>query len=209
MLAGAALLTAVFGTVYFLGKERGGRKFLAFKALATLMPAILAGFYGAEYGGASVWLTLAGILCYMAADVLLEIWLLTGVAVFGAGHICILASLLYENISWKVMAVCFSIFYSGMFLALKKYLRKLKGLLFPGMLYAVLLCAVAAGAVAGGICCRGISGILLGLGGVCFLASDTILGWNYLSGQQKRGLGAVLLILYYMAVYFFAARLYF
>lgn len=201
MLFAAAAFMAVFGLIYFFWKESGGRKPLIFKALATFMPVLLALYYAYHAKEGYAWWIFAGTICYMAADVLLEIWFLTGVAFFGAGHICITAGLVKQGVAFRYMAICFLLLIGMMFLVLGKYMKKLGSLLVPGLLYAALLCLMAATAVSSGIQAHNISGILLGTGGIFFVVSDTILGWSHLSGKRKQRYSAILLILYYLAVY--------
>lgn len=209
MLYAAACFMLIFGLVYFFWKESGSKKPLVFKALATFMPVLLALCYARNTGSFSAWCVFAGLFCYMAADVLLEIWFLTGVAFFGAGHICVMIGVVQRNgVSWYVLAA-FAVLYGGMFLAIRRYMGELRGLLVPGLIYAALLCLMAALTVAAGITSYSLSTILMGAGGVCFVVSDTILGWSHLSGKRRRQNSAILLALYYMAVYLLSASQYF
>ena len=102
-------------------------------------------------------------------------------------------------------AVVFLILYGGMFLIVRKYLKDLGNLLLPGFFYAALLCLMAAMTVSLGMETQSLPAILTALGGVCFVVSDTILGWSHLSGNRRRRYSAVLLVLYYTAVYLLAA----
>lgn len=205
MLITAAVLMILFGGIYYFWKESGSRKPLFFKAAATCMPVFLA-LYGAwntkEF---TSWLLFAGLLCYMAADVLLEIWFLSGVAAFGIGHICVILSMAGIGALSLYTAVVFLILYGGMFLIVRKYLKDLGNLLLPGFFYAALLCLMAAMTVSLGMETQSLPAILTALGGVCFVVSDTILGWSHLSGNRRRRYSAVLLVLYYTAVYLLAA----
>lgn len=209
MVYAAAVLMLAFGTRYFLTKDNGSKKPLIFKALATLMPVLLSLFYAISTDEISAWWIFAGILCYMAADVLLEIWFLTGVAAFGIGHICVITGFIQRGILSGYVGIFFVIFYGFMFIAVQHYLGQLDKLLVPGFLYAGLLCLMAAFAVTGGITMHHPGEVFMGIGGVCFVISDTILGWCYLSGNRSRRNSAVLLVLYYMAVYLLAAGQYY
>lgn len=209
MLAAAAVLMTGFGLIYFFWKESGSRKPLVFKALATLMPVLLALFHAVVTKDVFAWCIFAGTVFYMAADVLLEIWFLTGVASFGAGHICVIAGLFHVGAASWYAAVCFVILYGMMFIVTRHYLKDLENLLIPGMVYAALLCFMASMAVSLGIRNLSPAAVSAGIGGVCFVVSDTILGWSHLSGKRRRRYSAVLLALYYMAVYLLAAAPYF
>ena len=208
MLAAAAVLMALFGGIYFSRKEGGSRKPLVFKAAATCMPVLLALYHAWGTKETASWWLFAGILCYMAADVLLEIWFLSGVTVFGIGHVCVVMSLTGDGTASGYVAVIFLILFAGMFLVLRKYVKDLGSLFLPGAVYAALLCLMAAKAVSLGIGGRDLPSILTGIGGVCFVISDTVLGWSHLSGRQNRSYSALLLILYYLAVYLLAAGRY-
>lgn len=209
MLAAAAVLMAGFGLIYFFWKESGSRKPLVFKALATFMPVLLALYRAAVTEEVSAWWIFAGVVFYMAADVLLEIWFLTGVVSFGIGHICVITGFLYMGAASWYVAGCFVILYGMMFVAVRRYLKDLENLLVPGLAYAALLCVMAAMAVSLGIQHFALPAVLTGIGGVCFVVSDTILGWSHLSGKRRRAYSAVLLVLYYLAVYLLAAGQYF
>ena len=115
MLGTAAIFMTVFGLVYFFWKESGSRKPLIFKALATFMPVLLALSAAVSSQTPLAWWTFAGIVCYMAADILLEIWFLAGVASFGAGHICLITGILLEGRGWRSAVILFVILYGFMF----------------------------------------------------------------------------------------------
>lgn len=208
MLGTAAVFMTIFGLVYFFWKESGGRKALIFKALATFMPVLLVLYYAVTSQTPLAWWTFAGIVCYMTADVLLEIWFLAGAAFFGAGHICLIAGILQAGrYSWMAI-LWFAALYGFMFLILRPHLDKLeRRLMVPGFAYAALLCIMAALMAAWGMRAGGVPGILGGAGGICFVISDTILGWSHLSLKRKRRHSAVLLVLYYLAVYLLGCSL--
>lgn len=205
MLAAAAVFMVLFGCIYFFRKDGKSRRPLVFKAAATCMPVLLALYKALTAKEISSWFLFAGIVCYMAADVLLELWFLSGVTAFGIGHICVILSLIGSGAASWYTAAAFLVLYGGMFLVVRKYLKDLGNLLLPGFFYAALLCLMAAMAVSLGIGRQNPASILTGIGGVCFVVSDTILGWSHLSGKQSRRYSAALLILYYTAVYLLAA----
>lgn len=209
MLGTAAIFMTVFGLVYFFWKDSGSRKPLIFKALATFMPYCWRFLLPCLPPDSSGLVDFAGIVCYMAADVLLEIWFLAGVASFGAGHICLITGILLDGRGWRSAVISFVILYGFMFLILRPHLDRLeRRLLVPGFVYAALLCIMAAMMASWGIHAGSIQGIIGGAGGIFFVISDTILGWSHLSGKRTRWHSAVLLTLYYLAVYFLAVSLY-
>lgn len=196
-----ALFMAVFGSVYFFWKKSGSKKPLIFKALATLMPALFTLFAAVQTKESVLWWGFAGIVCYMFADVLLEIWFLTGVACFGVGHIFLVMAILQKCRVSGNAVIYFLVLYLLMLLVNRPYVKKLERLAVPGFLYAALLCLMSSIAVAGGLDIGGVEGSALAAGGICFVVSDTILSWIYLSGKKNTRYSAVLLVLYYFAVF--------
>ena len=231
-----AVVMAAFGTYYFRNKKRNRKQALLCKALATAVPGILLlGYlYGTctgESAGSIVsgWAdgvtsraafagTLAAIVFYMAADVLLECRFVWGAVSFGVGHICMAAGFLLSGetvLVWKksggcsvdagllglTLAVC-AVFVAAACAALHRYFHSLKKkkLLYPLLAYVLVLSMMAALAVTAG-------GIVPAAGGLCFAVSDVLLGRNRLGKHRSKMRGALVLILYYAAVYLLAMRL--
>ena len=230
------VLIAVLGTYYFRNKKRHRKAALLCKALATSVSGLLLlGYlYGARTGESaggvlSGWAdgvileaafagTLAAIVFYMAADVLLECRFIWGAVCFGIGHICMAAGFLLsgesvlhpeKNGGYTVdagllclaLAVC-AVFMAAACAALHKYFRSLKKkeLFYPLLAYVLILSLMAALAVTAG-------GLIPAAGGLCFAVSDVLLGRNRLGKRRSAVCGAFVLILYYAAVYLFAMRL--
>ena len=230
------VLMAVLGTYYFRNKKRHRKTALFCKALATSVSGLLLlGYlYGARTGESaggvlSGWAdgvileaafagTLAAIVFYMAADVLLECRFIWGAVCFGIGHICMAAGFLLsgesvlhpeKNGGYTVdagllclaLAVC-AVFMAAACAALHKYFRSLKKkeLFYPLLAYVLILSLMAALAVTAG-------GLIPAAGGLCFAVSDVLLGRNRLGKRRSAVCGAFVLILYYAAVYLFAMRL--
>lgn len=230
------VLMAVLSTYYFRNKKRHRKTALFCKALATSVSGLLLlGYlYGARTGESaggvlSGWAdgvileaafagTLAAIVFYMAADVLLECRFIWGAVCFGIGHICMAAGFLLsgesvlhpeKNGGYTVdagllclaLAVC-AVFMAAACAALHKYFRSLKKkeLFYPLLAYVLILSLMAALAVTAG-------GLIPAAGGLCFAVSDVLLGRNRLGKRRSAVCGAFVLILYYAAVYLFAMRL--
>ena len=230
------VLMAVLGTYYFRNKKRHRKTALLCKALATSVSGLLLlGYlYGERTGGAagavlSGWAdgvireaafagTLAAIVFYMAADVLLECRFIWGAVCFSIGHICMAAgfllngeSVLYmeKNGGYAVdagllclaLAVCAALVALAC-AALHRYFHSLKKkkLFYPLLAYVLILSLMAALAVTAG-------GLIPAAGGLCFAVSDVLLGRNRLGKRRSAVCGAFVLILYYAAVYLFAMRL--
>ena len=276
-MIGAAVMAA-FGTYYFQNKKRNRKRALLCKALATAVPGILLALSlcgilngGSESGGISGWTgggavsgwaagvdlqaafagTLAAIVFYMAADVLLECRFIWGAVCFGIGHICMAAGFLLsgesvlhpgENGGYVVdggllglaLALC-ALFAAAACAALHRYFHSLrkKKLLYPLLVYVLVLSMMAALAVTAGVRifyldCYGdfggmsaagdpvpaaggaffaARGLAAAAGGLCFAVSDVLLGRNRLGKRRSTVCGALVLILYYAAVYLFAMRL--
>ena len=225
------VLMAVLGTYYFRNKKRHRKTALFCKALATSVSGLLLlGYlYGARTGESaggvlSGWAdgvileaafagTLAAIVFYMAADVLLECRFIWGAVCFGIGHICMAAGFLLSGESvlhpeknggytvdtglFCLALAVFAALMASACAALHRYFHSLKKkkLFYPLLAYLMAALAVTAG------------GLIPAAGGLCFAVSDVLLGRNRLGKRRSAVCGAFVLILYYAAVYLFAMRL--
>lgn len=230
------VLMAVLGTYYFRNKKRHRKTALFCKALATSVSGLLLlGYlYGARTGESaggvlSGWAdgvileaafagTLAAIVFYMAADVLLECRFIWGAVCFGIGHICMAAGFLLSGESvlhpeknggytvdtglFCLALAVFAALMASACAALHRYFHSLKKkkLFYPLLAYVLILNLMAALAVTAG-------GLIPAAGGLCFAVSDVLLGRNRLGKRRSAVCGAFVLILYYAAVYLFAMRL--
>ena len=230
------VLMAVLGTYYFRNKKRHRKTALFCKALATSVSGLLLlGYlYGARTGESaggvlSGWAdgvileaafagTLAAIVFYMAADVLLECRFIWGAVCFGIGHICMAAGFLLSGESvlhpeknggytvdtglFCLALAVFAALMASACAALHRYFHSLKKkkLFYPLLAYVLILSLMAALAVTAG-------GLIPAGGGLCCAVSDVLLGRNRLGKRRSAVCGAFVLILYYAAVYLFAMRL--
>lgn len=230
------VLMAVLGTYYFRNKKRHRKTALFCKALATSVSGLLLlGYlYGARTGESaggvlSGWAdgvileaafagTLAAIVFYMAADVLLECRFIWGAVCFGIGHICMAAGFLLSGESvlhpeknggytvdtglFCLALAVFAALMASACAALHRYFHSLKKkkLFYPLLAYVLILSLMAALAVTAGR-------LIPAAGGLCFAVSDVLLGRNRLGKRRSAVCGAFVLILYYAAVYLFAMRL--
>ena len=230
------VLMAVLGAYYFRNKKRHRKTALFCKALATSVSGLLLlGYlYGARTGESaggvlSGWTdgvileaafagTLAAIVFYMAADVLLECRFIWGAVCFGIGHICMAAGFLLSGESvlhpeknggytvdtglFCLALAVFAALMASACAALHRYFYSLKKkkLFYPLLAYVLILSLMAALAVTAG-------GLIPAAGGLCFAVSDVLLGRNRLGKRRSAVCGAFVLILYYAAVYLFAMRL--
>ena len=230
------VLMAVLGAYYFRNKKRHRKTALFCKALATSVSGLLLlGYlYGARTGESaggvlSGWAdgvileaafagTLAAIVFYMAADVLLECRFIWGAVCFGIGHICMAAGFLLSGESvlhpeknggytvdtglFCLALAVFAALMASACAALHRYFHSLKKkkLFDPLLAYVLILSLMAALAVTAG-------GLIPAAGGLCFAVSDVLLGRNRLGKRRSAVCGAFVLILYYAAVYLFAMRL--
>lgn len=230
------VLMAVLGAYYFRNKKRHRKTALFCKALATSVSGLLLlGYlYGARTGESaggvlSGWAdgvileaafagTLAAIVFYMAADVLLECRFIWGAVCFGIGHICMAAGFLLSGESvlhpeknggytvdtglFCLALAVFAALMASACAALHRYFHSLKKkkLFYPLLAYVLILNLMAALAVTAG-------GLIPAAGGLCFAVSDVLLGRNRLGKRRSAVCGAFVLILYYAAVYLFAMRL--
>lgn len=227
---------AFLGTYYFRNKKTAEKKALFCKALATLIPGgmLIVHILGSETEVSApvpgLVFTLTAVLCYAVADVLLEIKFVLGAVCFSIGHLSLLAAFIFSGECFFRLTVkgryellpesvaVYTAFYIAMvilaFLLLGKYFchLKAKGLLGPLIAYILILSAMCAAGVTAGI--RGFMSGTAGfqalfplLGGCCFAASDVMLGRNRLGKRRNVTCSALVLILYYAAVYCFVMRL--
>lgn len=215
-----AVLMSVLGTYYFLKKKTDRRKALCCKAAATAIPGILILLQTDHIYNAAVAATLAAIVCYMTADVLLECRFVHGAVCFSIGHICMIAGfLLGEEVpvltdgdtGSKVLLMAipvFVIFVGSACIVLHRFFRQMKQkkLFYPMLAYITVLGIMSSIAVAAGLHGGGSSGLVLAAGGICFGISDILLGRNRMGRRRSRLCGAFVLILYYLSVYLFAMR---
>lgn len=229
---GAVLMT-VFGTYYFRNKKSNRKRALLCKALATSVPGflLLGSRQGAELWGTTG--TLLAILLYMAADVLLECRFVWGAVCFSIGHICMAAGFLLSGesildlnrngrLSVETETLCLTLVIFAFFVAVACaalhryfYALKKKKLYYPLLAYILILSMMSALAVAAGvrICCgdagetAAVRGLIPAAGGICFAVSDVLLGRNRLGKHRSVAYGALVLVLYYAAVYLFSMRL--
>lgn len=216
MTAAAAVCTVVLGTFYIRLKKREKTKALACKAFATFMPALLLlrAVPSVEQGAIPVSLfswTLAALVFYIAADVLLECRFVLGAVIFSAGHLCMIIGFLTGGevsggsagiillTAFFVVSACF---------AVRRHIPHLKGkrLLLPAIAYVAVLSVMASLGVIAGLQTGNCIGMFSALGGVAFVVSDILLGMNRLGRKRSRARGAAVLILYYLAVYLLSMR---
>lgn len=236
-ILGVILMTAL-GTYYFCKKKTERKRALLCKVLATAVPGILMlccsgkgsfdGISAAGFAG-----TLAAVVFYMAADVLLECKFILGAVSFAAGHVCMTAGFLLsgetvlyvtENGEYRIDAalftwgvIVFAVLTAAACIALHKYFQPLrkKKLFWPLAAYIIVLGVMAALAVTAGmrIWAAGADtmdnvfrGAIPAAGGICFVISDILLGRNRLGKRRSVVCGALVLVLYYLSVYLFAMR---
>lgn len=208
MLIVAAVLMTVLGMIYIAGRERNKKKVLVFKAMATLVADLLAVANALETGAFPAWCFAVGIFLYACADILLEIKFMAGVICFGAGHICLIAGLLgYTAPDW-ITGVVWVLECTVAFVIFRPYLKRLKKLKVPVCIYTMILCGMSAMNVTLAFAEPDFGTGLRAVGSICFLISDGIIGWNFVHHRRSRSSGAVLMILYYLAVYLLAAAFY-
>lgn len=203
-----AALMLTFGTVYGCLRNKIGSRSLVFKALATLM-AVYLGMYGSLIsGGMSGTLITLGLVFCMAADVVLEINFIKGILLFGAAHVCYIAA--YARLAhpkWYIF-VCAAGIYSVIILVFRKDIKKLEELKAAAVSYMALLSLMSALALTLGISAPALSTVMIAAGAVCFVISDCLIALRTVRGKTHPAYGAVILLLYYGAVYLFGAAVY-
>ena len=158
--------------------------------------------------GVSDWLLFAGLLFCVLADVLLELEFLWGVVAFGIAHLCFIAGI-YRIEGIRIGCVLGMIgIYSVFLLIFHKGLPKLGTLKIPVLLYAAVLSFMVSMAVSAAVVVPGRSRYFLAAGACAFLISDSLIAVRTIEKRQSLLMGAVLLTLYYGAVYMLGMSVY-
>lgn len=200
-----AVLMMVLGSIYVAGRERNKRKVLAFKAAATLAADMLAVIAALQEKTVSAWFVAVGIFLYACADILLEIKFIWGILCFGVGHVWMIAGIGLQGISAGASVLIFVLLYGIAFFIFRPYFGRLKQLKMPGLIYAALLCMMSAAAWGAAITAGTMWSWARAVGSLCFVISDGIIGWTFIHRSRTRCSGAILMILYYLAVYLLGA----
>lgn len=205
----------IFAGLYGYFRERIGKGALTFKALATAM-AVLIGLQGAvenqsmHPSGESTeiilygWLIAAGLVLCMAADVFLEIRFRTGMLVFGAGHLCFIGAYVCRCTPTLLTAVIFLLLYAGVFCLFRKDIPGLGELKNAAFIYMALLGAMVSLAATAAWETNALWSRCILAGGLCFLVSDVMIARRTVKKIRQLKYDAVLLLLYYGAVYLIA-----
>lgn len=200
-----AVLMMVLGSIYVAGRERNKRKVLAFKAAATLAADMLAVIAALQEKTVSAWFVAVGIFLYACADILLEIKFIWGILCFGVGHVWMIAGIGLQGIFAGASVLIFILLYGIAFFVFRPYFGRLKQLKMPGLIYAALLCMMSAAAWGAAITAGTMWSWARAVGSLCFVISDGIIGWTFIHRSRTRCSGAILMILYYLAVYLLGA----
>lgn len=205
LLAVAAILMTALGTVYVRGRERNKKKVLAFKAAATLVADVLAVNTAIHQETIAAWCVAVGIFLYACADILLEMKFIWGIVCFGIGHLWTSAGIVMEGISGIAAAMSFVCLYGAALWLFYPDMGKLKKLKIPGLIYTALLCMMCSAAVGAAFADSTAWNMARAAGGLCFVVSDGIIAKNFVKCSRSRLSGAILMILYYTAVFLLGA----
>ena len=208
MLLVTLILMLVLAAVYIAGRERNKKKVLIFKALATLTADAAVLYYALSSGQREGWLFAVGISLYACADVALELKFVYGMLVFAAGHFTIIAGLLsMRRFHLLTLPVFVLIFGFGIWLFCR-YLPRMRRLLPIALGYASILCLTGAMTVTMAAIEPTAENMIRMIGSICFICSDGIIAWNFLRHKRSQSSSVLLLSLYYLALYLFAAAFY-
>ena len=197
-IAATLLLMIVFGTLYGALRDRYPKGSLVFKASATCMTVWNCGSgLAAGKQGFSDWMIFVGLLFCVLADVLLELEFLWGVVTFGIAHFCFIAGI-YRIEGIQIGSILGILGIYGVFLMIFH-----KGLPKLGKLSSMVSMAVSAAVIV-----PGRSRYFLAAGACAFLISDSLIAVRTIEKKQSLLMGAVLLILYYGAVYMMGMSVY-
>lgn len=209
MIVVAVSLMVIFGILYKGLEGRWGKKALIFKAAATAMAVAVCLAGTIRHLDAPALMVLAGLVCCMAADVVLEIAFIPGGGLFGAGHaFLIVAYWIWNPPSWKTIAI-FLMVYGTVFWIFRREFPRLGRKRGLALLYLFFLGTMASMAVTLYVDKPSVWAGCAAAGGICFLASDVMIAWRVIKKRRERWLDRLLLTLYYAAVYLIACAVYF
>lgn len=209
MIAAAVSLMIIFGILYKGLEERWGKKTLVFKAAATAMAVAVCLAGTTERPDAASLMVLAGLICCMAADVVLEITFIPGGFLFGAGHIFLIAACWIWNPPTLRTLILFVLVYGTVYWIFRKDLPMLGRKRGLALLYLFFLGTMFSMAVSLGLDRPSVWTGCAAAGGTCFLFSDVMLAWRVVKKRTERWLDWLLLTLYYTAVLLLACAVYF
>ncbi|MCI5870350.1 MAG: lysoplasmalogenase [Dorea sp.] len=194
-------LLVLLGILYGCFRNKAGQKALILKASATGM-AVLAGIYGAfQTHRFSDWVIVFGLVCCMAADIILEIQFIRGVYLFGAAHLLFILAFCQKVVpSWDTLFIFTGIYLLVLFLFRNK-VGMLGELKRPAYLYMAVLILMVAMAATIYLHLNTTEALLRSIGAFCFLVSDCVIAWSLLKERRRLSDGIVILTLYYAAVY--------
>ncbi len=176
--------TGVFVWYYL---EKPGNKRLLYKAAATAGPALLA-LAGALWRGRPTdWLLFVAAVLFVAADVALEVHMLSGVLLFLAGHLGVCIILRGQGASLRVAGTAALLGLAAVLWVHRSRFKKM-GRLTPVLLvYVTVLFAMLGAAVS---CLwqpdAGAATAVTAVGAGCFVVSDMLLGDAMLCGYRTR-----------------------
>ena len=203
-LVSVILISFLFVTAFYLlyqwkkcGPKGEGAAALTLKGMATLGCTGLA-IYGAVIcPDMGHWMLAAGLLVCTAADVLLGIRFMPGMACFAFGHVCYCnAYCLFAPPTWTTWIVF--IILALLVMAVIPWARKHAGKnIAPFIAYGLVLCLMLA--LASG------QKIVLLLGAFMFVVSDVLLGYRLAKNIQGRVYDYLCLGCYYLAQFLIGA----
>ena len=194
-------LLVLFGLLYGYFREKAGKRALIFKAGATSM-AVFAGIYGAlQTHRLAEWVIVLGLICCMAADVILEIQFIRGVYLFGAAHLLFILAFCQKVVPTKYTWMIFFGIYVCAFLIFHDKIGMLGDLKRQAFGYMAVLVGMVAMAFTVYLHLQSDMALLYSIGACCFLVSDCIIAWSLVHERRKLTDGVLILTLYYAAVY--------
>ncbi|MDR1948813.1 MAG: lysoplasmalogenase [Spirochaetaceae bacterium] len=193
LFLGLFILNAFFHcTVIFLGRERLRRI-----SKVTLMPLLL-GFYIAGAERLLLTVVLGGLLGWAGDILLIRIDkpknLRLGLAGFLLGHICYILSLSaftgsYNGAALAVSAGVIVLLSFGIF----TLIRPPKEMVIPVIIYELVIGGMSVCALQLLLYRRNLPALIIFAGSLCFLLSDSILGWSTFNKAKKQGNLSVML----------------
>jgi uncharacterized membrane protein YhhN len=195
------VMMLTMGLSYQIASETGWYAFpvrLAFKGLTTFFAAVLAFYAYMQNGQDYALVMVAGIVLCAAADVLLELHFLTGMACFAVGHLFYIASFWMRSKPGTISLLLFAVLFVLCTLTALWARKKASIDVLPFYLYSLIISMMVASSVG--------QTPLAFLGAVFFILSDAIIGRRMVF-PEKNPWDRSCIALYYSAQFILAIGL--
>ncbi len=205
VLAGAAVLMFVTGSLYMAQKDRDRLFALGLKGGTTCVAFCISVWAGVAFGGWFAWLICLATLCCAVADVVLGMNFSAGAVVFGIGHLFYMAAYGTKVRIVPAWVLAVAVLAASMYFVHCRGKAALEKVGWVEWLYCILLSSMTAMAVLFACQRPGQGSLMTAVGAVCFFLSDNLLVKRLRTQDKGRAGDYAVMFFYYLAVYLIAA----